>query len=353
MKTPLDSWNSWLQQPGCRTILEEAAKWIYRQATKIALPADLLPCSDPWSLAPSERQDCFQMLADDLWLYLKERGPELLRKKAWRHWAESNERALRLKITQDYMNQLKDRARILDRDAGRSLYRRLRQILKDDPEIHYQADPKGSYFSLVKDAPVLSDGWKLRSEGYELWESPLGSFSEKDLRHSRNLLQVASRYWYLAREHLGRSHYMPVRELVYYLQAHYAHFKNIQLESAADPESPIGMAMERKSATPADAAAHAYTRTRLTSLAEQLAIALSDKQAAAFYWIQGQEWTLQQTAGHLGYQSAAGARYPYERACEVLRDFCRLWPGLSPPDLDEKLWKEFVQEVLKFCKVRS
>ena len=60
--------------------------------------------------------------------------------------------------------------------------------------------------------------------------------------------------------------------------------------------------------------------------------------------------TLAKAAECLGYQSAAGVSYLYKSALDSLRDFCFLWPGLSPPDLDKRLFEAFVLEIIRICK---
>jgi hypothetical protein len=98
------------------------------------------------------------------------------------------------------------------------------------------------------------------------------------------------------------------------------------------------------------AAERALIRSRLESLAEQLAASWTDKQGAAFHAIHGAGMTLEDAAHRLGYKGASGASYVYRSALVRLRDFCLLWPGLSPPDLDESLFDDFVERVLALCR---
>ncbi len=66
-------WTAWLASPDCRPALAAAAQFIFRQALQLSLPAELLPCANPWKLPPDEREDCLQALADDLWIFLRSR----------------------------------------------------------------------------------------------------------------------------------------------------------------------------------------------------------------------------------------------------------------------------------------
>jgi hypothetical protein len=93
-----------------------------------------------------------------------------------------------------------------------------------------------------------------------------------------------------------------------------------------------------------------YVSNNLEALARQLAASWSPRQREVFCLVQGDGLTLAEAAGKLGYRSAAGAAYVHKSALDVLRDFCLLWPGLSPPDLDERLFEAFVLQVVTICK---
>ena len=59
---------------------------------------------------------------------------------------------------------------------------------------------------------------------------------------------------------------------------------------------------------------------------------------------------MREAAGTLGYRNPSGVAYLFKSVCDSLRDFCLLWPGLSPPDLDPGLFEAFVLEVVTVCK---
>lgn len=353
MTDPDPLWITWIEQDQTRAMLEAAARRIYRQAERIGLPHDLLPCHGWSNLAPSERDDCRRMLADDLWIYLREQGPRLVRTRSWAHWAEQDPDALLLRFTQHYLGHLKDQARTRDCDPGRALYRHLRQVLAAEPSIHYRADHQGAHYSLEPGAMPLADLTMLRREPYGSWASPLGVVSAAELGQRCGLVRAAKHFWQAARDRIGAAAFLPVRELVSYLQAHYADLSPVRLEALDDPnrleaDAVAAYADPRAVLEPATA----FTRGRLPELARQLAAELSGMQAAAFYWVQGARLTLDQAARKLGYQSAAGVRYPFQGALVVIRDCCLQWPGLAPPDLDRNLFDEFIEALLEVCKNR-
>lgn len=355
MSESASPWNDWLDSPAARTTLTAAAEFIFRQAARLSLPAGLLPCSDPWALPLDQREDCFQMLAADLWIFLRSQTAQQLEKLAIAASSPSQDRSLMLKLAQHFLRSLKDQARTLEHDPVRALYRRLRQVLYEAPGIHYLAGPDGVYFSLKPDAPVLTDLDLLRSDRYESWEAPLTEVNRRNLTQRKGLLKLAASFYRQAVLRTGGDHYLPVRELLSYIRCHYAELSTVNIESLEE-----GHGEERAPGGGGDAAvdpqaggALALVHGKLPELAEQIVAAWSPKQRQAFALIQGEELGLEAAAARLGYSSAAGVRYAYQNALITLRDFCLLWPGLAPPELDERLFEGLILTVIHICRKRD
>jgi hypothetical protein len=94
----------------------------------------------------------------------------------------------------------------------------------------------------------------------------------------------------------------------------------------------------------------AVVRSRLPELARKLVASWPEKMRTAFALVQGEGITLEEASRRMGYKGASGVSYMFRGALDRLRDFCLLWPGLSPPELDEELFDELVTLVLAFCK---
>ena len=344
-------WTDWLSSSNCRPALAAAAQFIFRQALRLSLPAELLPCPDPWKLPPDERADCFQALADDLWIFLRSRPATWYRRNHWIPLAARGGRFLMLKIAQEFLNDLRDRARTYARDPGRALYRHLRQILQEEEGVEYCATKQGAFFSMDCEAAPWEASGFLGGDAYGNWDSPHLQVSMKDVEKRSSLLFLARLFWEEACRRLGRRCFLPVRELVRFIASHYPGFAPITIISleAVDDGSGADTARHRaaEGETPREAS---FVGLDLEELARQLAAAWSPKQREVFALIQGQDLTLAQAAVQMGYRSAAGAAYAYRSALDVLRDFCLLWPGLSPPDLDESLFEAFVVQLVEVCK---
>ena len=150
----------------------------------------------------------------------------------------------------------------------------------------------------------------------------------------------------------GGPYALPVRELVQYLSRHYAH---LALPLRVETQGGAGGPWEDEVRSLAEPGAErgpelAVVRSRLPELARRLASSWPGKVRTAFALVQGEELTLEEAARRMGYKGASGVNYVYRSALERLRDFCLLWPGLSPPELDEDLFDEFVNLLLTFCR---
>lgn len=348
------SWDAWLARPECSTVLEGVARLVIRQAAGIGLPDGLLPCDPLQRLSPGELEDCVQATAHDLWVFLRTR-PDAWKERTALQWLwGQGERFAAHRTARDYLMHLKDRARTHGVNPWRALYRRARQLLQEDGGIHYHATARGAYYSLRADGPDLEDAAVLRAIPYDRWESPLPVASAAELHRADRILDLARFFWRQAVGRLGgRECFLPVREMVHYLSRHYAHLAvspGVSLAEQARPDSGDD-AGEPVQAGAEQAPELAVVRSRLQDLAERLAASWTEKQRHAFYLLHGAGLTLEAAADRMGYKGASGARYVYRSALDRLRDFCLLWPGLSPPDLDDALFDEFVERVLALCKM--
>ncbi len=344
---------AWLASPQCVETLERAARWILRKAQRIGLPDGLLPCGRLEELTGSEWEECIRMTAHDLWLYLK--GiPESRWERADLRWtADQGDSFLVHRIGAEYLRHLKDQARTCGVHPMRALYRRVRQVLSEEASIDYRAAKSGAFYSLVPGSPDLPDTHRLRSVPYEEWASPLEVVPASRLNRRESLVLLAKRFWEEAQRRLQSGPCaLPVRELVYYLGRHYGH---LSLPTRLEPRPGADGPGEDELQRVADPAAHrgpetAYVWSRLEELARRLVASWPAKERRAFALIQGDQVTLEEAAREMGYKGPSGVSYVHRSALTRLRDFCLLWPGLSPPDLDTDLFEAFVDRVVSFCK---
>lgn len=346
-------WEAWLASPRCLGTLERAARMVLRQAERIGLPGGLLSCEGLPSGAGAPWEDCVRATAHDLWLFLKSR-PEAWRDRTDLQWAAAQgDSFLERRIGRDYLQHLKDQARTYGVHPMRALYRRVRRVLQDEDSVDYRATARGAFYSLEPGSPELPDPHRLRTRAFEEWDSPLEAVPAAELHRKESLVRLAHRFWREAERRLeGGPYALPVQELVHYLGRHYAH---LALPLRVEPRGEAGGPGEDEVRSLAEPGAErgpelAVVRSRLPELARKLVASWPEKLRTAFALLQGEELTLEEAARRMGYKGASGVSYVYRSALERLRDFCLLWPGLSPPDLDEDLFDAFVDLVVTFCK---
>lgn len=350
--TTLEKWHDWLSSPQCLPVLETAARYLMRLARQVALPGELLPCRNPWALPQDEREECFRSVAHELWIFLRSRPPEWLRRLGTLPGEEGNSRVFMQRIARGFFNHLKDQARTLDRDPRRALYRRVRQVLSQDPSIAYRATREGAFFSLDGAAELSAPMEELRKEGYASWDSPLAVVRVQQLNQRTSLLELADFFWRQATQRLGRPCFIAVRELVYFIGCHYPDFSMPETVPLDAEGRATGHDEKRggEIAWNGPGSDRAITGNRIPLLAEMLVASWSPRQRLMFALTQGDGVSLKEAASQLGYSGPSGVKHLEKGVRESLRDFCLLWPGLSPPDLDMGLFETFLLEVVEFCK---
>ncbi len=349
----LSPWDAWLSRSECLPVLEKVARAVIRQAASIGLPDGLLPCEPVRRLSSQDMEECTHAVAHDLWVFLRTR-PDGWKERIELQWLwERGERFVARRIAREYLLHCKDQARTFGANPWLAFYRKVRQILQEDPAIHYCANSRGAFFSLEPDSPEWIDTDDLRAVPYERWESPLHISPAAELQRKDRLRELARFFWKQAVARLGGSGcFLPVRELVHYLSRHYDCL--LAVPTASSQGNPPGSQDDQDASWDQpgveSAPEHSIVRSKLQALAEQLVASWSDRHRHAFYLVHGQGLTLEATAERMGYKGASGAAYVYRSALERLRDFSLLWPGLSPPDLDENLFDDFVERILALCK---
>ncbi len=350
--TDYQGWRDWLAGPGCWLAMTEAARFVYRMATRVGLPSSLLPCGNPWSLPREERDECFEELAREMWLFLRSMSAQEMKRIGADPTTHGNTRLLMQRIGQRFFLHLKDQARTSPRDPERALYRRLRQVLSQEPTVAYRTTADGAFYSRDPGAPWPGTRKSLHEEPYSSWESPLGRIGLRDLPRRSALLDVADFFWLQATTRLGEPSFLPVRELARFIACHYPGFSlptPVSIHPGGTKADCLeGREVEVPSGEPGPDIQ--FMAQRLPALARQLVHGWDLRQRSAFVLLVGDGVPLQEAARSLGYRNPSGVSYLARSVYDSLRDFCLLWPGLSPPDLDPGLFEAFVLEVVTVCK---
>jgi|GEM_PF-1001154 len=345
------SWIAWLESGDCLPVLRRAAVRVILAAPRYGIPRSILPCGELRETSAEGSRECVQELANELWIFARDQAAAWDESRCLEALGAQGADRVALFIAGRYINRLRDEVRTKRTDPHRALYRRVRQCLQSEPSVRTRAERAGSFFALDEGDLAEADLGRLTQTPYQDWPPPPGHVAEEPLLSHAAVVEAARFFWQEVRDRLGRPCWVPVRELTRYLGCH-LDMGPVPLKiSLADraPGEEDGPAADRD--LPMEPTQeHDLTAARLWELARTLTAGWSDREKEAFFARYGREMSLAEVARELGYGGPSGVKYLLANLENRLADFCLLWPGLSPPDVDKTLWAAFVEEVVRACK---
>lgn len=340
------TWDQWLHSASCNGALLHSAAVVVKRARRYGMPLRLLFPSGHEATAGSAEH--LQELAHELYLFVSDHAAS---------WETSRPLDLLLAQGMDrivhhiaaaYTRWLLDRARTREVDPQKAFYRRLRQVIAKDPRFLYHAEKRRAFYACAEAAPAGRTN--APPEDYAPWPQPPSVPRGSGPPDARTLGDLAL---FFCREYTKRSGgpvWVPIRELTRYLSplcqiSRAPHFVPLEAPPCGKDDEPMEIPLPV-----APTQETAPTRNRLAELARSAVASWSAGERKAFALRWGDQETLERTAQALGYGGASGVRYVLERLQHRLHDFCLLWTGLSPPDLDETLFREFYEALVSVCK---
>ena len=261
-----------------------------------------------------------------------------------------------------YLLHLIDRRRSSQESSYHSLYRKVRTILSKDPDFAWKADNIGSFYAHGKqqeELPVLSNPFNDQDNYQSIPDPEVAA----DCRDKEFIKSAAVLFYRWACEEAGRSGFVPVRELSAYLMTR-SRFKSMQdkalkiisfcdldehiVDNLIDKEGPDSLTSEKE-------IRHriaGHTSPELKEFAGSMVENWTSQMAAAFYYYACRGMKLEETAKCMGYKGASGVKYQLNMVYEDIRRRTAVWPLLSPPDMDDNVFEEFLEHVFYFCKQR-
>jgi len=250
-----------------------------------------------------------------------------------------------------YHNHLKDIKRTGQGDFFSYLYRKVQIVLARSDSLALVTGREGSYYAVAKnkDLPFVSQDifQKCRVEEWPACPETGDAALKED-----NLVACACFFWSLVKEFAGYEGFVPVREFVYYLIAKKNVFDQgakfvsaIQIDSEgrevdlyekyADEKSERGISVEM-----------------LQDLAGEIVAFWDEKQARAFYLRWEEDLSLAEIASEMGYSGPSGVSTLLNNAVYYLRERVSYWPGLYGEETSDAICKEFLEMIIKFCKIK-
>ncbi len=342
MKPPNDAakiFKDWLESDDCHLTLKRWAASLIKKTIRLNLPKNIWPYS----------KEDIEDVVNDFWFFLKN-YPEKQFPQLESFIKKGNITKTLSLASQTYIQTKKAEAR---KEGWRYLYRRIRETLKEDQGVHYLSDKKGCYYSLKSEASLLNDFQVLHSEPYSRWKSPLNIISERQFSRFKgtDFLKLSIFFWKEAFSKLKVPYFLPVREVVNFLTAHYQTIAPIETVSyenlcheddneAGESKIPSSIQFESN-----------ILEATLEPLAENLIESWPYERKVCFALkYENPAVSFREMAEKLGLKRHSNAQYHYETAISELRDFCSVWPGPTLPDVERNLFFEFINKVAELCK---
>ncbi len=333
---------AWLSSDDCLPWLHVQALAILGRAGDLGLPAQLWPHGRPGEMSAGEMEAAKEEVAHEFWLYLRSQMPG--RSQSWPPELTMLAARPSVQLAAYLRHGFLSRLRSLGRRKGTSLYhylyRRVRETVAQGAGFHHRVSRWGVLYSLQAQGPSLGSLAGLVPAPYQDWASPAALVAEKDLLRCRleDLRRLAELFWRQAVDRIGHPCYLPCRELVAYLAAHYQCLQAGASDLLEDLAAPRAYAAQAR-------------RSGLEALARQVREPWSAVRRQVFgLALDPGDLTLLDVAQRTGLSSPSHVKYHLDRACEDIAKFCETWPGAVPPPTEREFWGEFLQCVGEACK---
>lgn len=294
-------------------------------------------------------------LTSDFWLYLRTRSNQLDKELSkfilHKQWDK-----LKRKLTSMFRFYLKERYRD-------PYYRHVRQVLYDCPDLTTVSSAAYTFYAIGNKSalPLLGERIQYLPE-YSSWSAP--DVHLEKVNKKEGILQTAFFFWNRMKECTGSEYLVPVRELIRYIYSQYdksnIHGNTLvesEMASFAEDEDNQG----ERSSGDLDCLnrKHCFTgykngdirfsRQWLKELACVLVNRFDEIQFELFCLFYFQELSMREIAARFGYKRESSIHYHLNKIHYKIKDFCSMWPSLSPPDYDENVFADFFEAVVNYC----
>lgn len=327
-----DSFRKWLSGPECYKTLMQCAATVRRRAKALGFSARLFPFESD------------EELVNELWTFLASmegRPAQELSAAA----SEGSFSRLGFLAANGFISRLIDKQRTGGQSAWHAYYRHVRQVLSASEELSYHSIKSCSYYSLSREEHFSIEPWSDRN--YLSWSPPPGTADNP--KKNKVILELAAHFYDDAVKRSGRHQWVPIRELVSYIVARFPELQQGGEVPGRQKEGKEAEDQEKLQAESHDPE-HLITMRDLKKLAAVFSRRLDPRKRKIFYLRYGKNISGKELARSVGYKGESGISYQISKIEDLLRKFCVMWPGLSPEDLDDALFDEFITHLLDFCR---
>lgn len=352
---------TWLQRAECYDVLLNCADFVIGKARRSAIQLDLL-----FQEEIRDNADALpQVVAGQLWQFLKERGDRVVAAAAER--LVRNDMAGFMSLLADsFLVACLEERRTYAVNPSYAYYRHLRHVLSKAEDVRYEATRRGSFYaySAAPDLATLpQDQWHL---SYGDWPNPAVPF--KEIHEKPAILRLSRFYWDETVVRLVAEYLLPVKELNRFVVAKYPLGHSVSNETSLAPEDRdadcgsfsfdeilvtdahndvLGSMARQNPRLDCD-----VIETELETLAQDTLAELTDRQRTILLRVD-EGATLDEIARELGEKGASNIHYHLKKAYQAMKRKWSLWgpPSLAQfSEVEEEEFFIFYDKVIELCK---
>ena len=341
---------NWLDQP-------EGYDYLLRFVGSMARSAATRPANVLETLSASEQADARQDLCHDFLVFLLDHGLAALHRhpeQAQLLLAGQYRRVLELAWGRFAWRQ-QDRERSRDLNPRGYLYRRLREILRQDKQFVLVTTARK--YPCYHPAQVVLEGHEIFLDATEAarsapWPAPQarpGQTPERYLFAADWLVETSLLFWEAVRQRAGRPVAVPIRDLVSYLAEHHP-WLNRPLRQEGDV-SDMAERLDSGGENPEERCQRLAALRAIGPLAAQLAATWTGEQRRVFALrLDTPPPSFREIGERLGIADHNRAYALYQRSVTSLQRFTDQWPGPPLAELPVEVAETFVEEMRRICK---
>ncbi|MEJ5300488.1 MAG: hypothetical protein WHS38_05805 [Thermodesulforhabdaceae bacterium] len=333
-------WEDWLNSEESQKILRKCAHKIMRKIQTSSLVYLF-----------SNELDSTDEIVSELWLYLKSHA-KLWDSKKLLLLLENGERCLILWIVNKFILHLQDKMRSHELSPEAYFYLRLRRVLSSHDGISTAGFRGKTFYCCNNSLPYSPENTYIPEQ------SDFSSFgfpediSQENIFDKESIITVAKHFWYEVAKKVSRPVWIPLRNLKDYIKTFIVIPTNIALEEVSNSlketlkndDWHTNYILTEKELT------IGLTGVNIRSLAETCAIHLDEKEREVLVRLNIEKQTLETVAKAMGYSRASAVAYIRNKAFRKIKEFCIAESLLSPPDLDQEILDEFIENLFDVCK---
>ena len=316
-----------------------------------------------------DKSELEQVIAQEMWLFLKNSGNTIAKRHADLLLQNNKDQFIEV-IISAFLNHCKDKRRTYGVDPVYAYYRGLRTDLSKSKAVNFKAvGRQGSFYALCFDADLNLLPYNLWGQPYQGWTQP--DLTSEKIYTAVARVHLANHFWAEALVNFEKEFFLPIKELLTFVLAHYqigCSVEGVSNSGILNPDNQLDRSDDEILSTSASPRATSGPLTKYkmfkveTDIIERDLERLSQDCVATFSQLEKsllmkieEGMKLADIATSLGMKSPSNVKYHQKNAYEKLKRMWSLWcpTGEASDEVAEEEFWIFYDKVIEFCKKDS